>query len=92
MTAARTSVTLAGVTTDELRAARQAWAHAQVELDTCLTRVLPAALAADSRGGEELQRLLTPEQSHEISRLYGATVGLWARYRELLRHIDDPVD
>ena len=89
MTAVRSWATLLSVTTDELRAARQAWAHAQVELDTCLTRFIPAALAADTQGGEELQRLLTPEQTHEISRLYGATVGLWARYRELLRHLDD---
>jgi hypothetical protein len=78
----------AGVTTDALRAARQEWAHAHIELDTCLTAVIPAALAADQDGGEELQRLLTPEQSHEIARLYGRAVGAWASYRELLRHGD----
>ena len=73
------------MTTDDLRAARQAWARAHMELDTCLTAVLPAALAADSSGGEELQRLLTEEQTHEIARLYGEAVGYWAKYRELLR-------
>ena len=76
------------MTTEALREARQAWAHAHIDLDTCLTRILPAALAADERGGEELQRLLTPEQTHEIGRLYGEAVGTWARYRELLRHAD----
>jgi hypothetical protein len=75
------------VTTEELRAARQAWAHAHMDLDTTLTSIIPAALAADTRGGEELQRLLTEEQSHEIARLYGEAVGSWARYRELLRHV-----
>jgi hypothetical protein len=77
------------VTTDELRAARRAWAHAQMDLDTCLTRLIPAALAADGQG-EELQAMLTPEQTHEISQLYGMAVGSWARYRELLRHSVDP--
>ena len=78
------------MTTDELRRARHAWAGAHLALDSCLTAVLPAALAADARGGDELQRLLTPEQTHEISELYGRTVGLWAAYRELLRHTADP--
>jgi hypothetical protein len=75
-----------GVTNDALRAARQEWAHAHIELDTCLTAVIPAALAADAAGGEELQRLLTPSQTHDIARLYGRAVGAWARYTELLRH------
>jgi hypothetical protein len=57
-----------------------------MELDTVLTELIPAALAADDRGGAELQRLLTPEHTHEVSELYGRAVGLWARYRELLRH------
>ena len=78
------------MTTDELRAARQAWAHAHMDLDTCLTKVIPAALAADAGGGEELQRLLTPDQTHEIARLYGESVGSWARYQELLRHAAPP--
>jgi hypothetical protein len=73
------------VTTEALREARQAWAHAHIELDTCLTQIIPAALAADARGGEELQRILTPEQAHHIAGLYGAAVGAWAKYRELLR-------
>ena len=80
------------MTTDELRQARIAWAHAQMELDTCLTKYVPAALAADARGGEELQRMLTPEQTHQISGLYGAAVGAWARYRELLRHVSPAGD
>jgi hypothetical protein len=74
------------VTTDELRRARHAWADAHLALDSCLTKVLPAALAADVRGGDELQRMLTPEQTHEISELYGRAIGHWAAYRELLRH------
>ena len=82
----RSGGTIVAVTTDALREARQAWAHAHMELDTCLTSIIPAALAADASGGEELQRLLTPEQSHAIARLYGEAVGSWARYRELLRH------
>ena len=77
------------MTTTELRAARQAWANAHLALDTALTRLLPAALAADADGGEELQRLLTPEQTHEVAELYGRAVGLWAAYRELLRHSTD---
>ena len=80
------------MTTEALREARQAWAHAHIELDTCLTQIIPAALAADSRGGEELQRLLTPEQSHYIAGLYGAAVGAWAKYRELLRHAETTRD
>ena len=76
---------MSDVTTDALREARQAWAKAHIDLDTCLTKLIPAALAADSHGGEELQRMLTPEQSHEIAGLYGAVIGAWARYRELLR-------
>jgi hypothetical protein len=84
--------TIVGVTTDELRKARQAWAHAHIELDTCLTKLIPAALAADARGGEELQQLLTPEQSHDIAGLYGAAIGAWARYRELLRHAGETQD
>ena len=75
----------AGVTTDALRAARQAWAYAHIDLDTAMTAVIPAALAADPHGGEELQNLLTPAQSHQISELYGRAVGLWAAYTELLR-------
>lgn len=78
------------MTTEALREARQAWAHAHINLDTCLTTVIPAALAADAAGGEELQRLLTAEQTHEIARLYGETVGHWARYQELLRQRDAP--
>jgi hypothetical protein len=78
------------VTTDELRGARHAWADAHLALDSCLTKVLPAALAADARGGDELQRMLTPEQTHEISELYGKAVGRWAAYRELLRHAAAP--
>ena len=74
------------MTTNELREARQAWAQAHLALDTALTAVLPAALAAHPQGGEELQQLLTPEQTHEIGQLYGRAVGLWAAYRELLRH------
>lgn len=74
------------MTTAELRQARQAWATAHLALDTALTRLLPAALAAHPAGGEELQQLLTPEQTHEVSELYGRAVGLWAAYRELLRH------
>ncbi|MDX6197159.1 MAG: hypothetical protein QOJ79_310 [Actinomycetota bacterium] len=77
------------MTTDELRQARQEWAHAQMDLDTRLTRFIPAALAADAHGGEELQRLLTPEQTHEISQLYGNVVALWVRYRVLLQHLDE---
>ena len=77
------------VTTQELREARQAWAHAHLDLDRAMTAFLPAALAADEQGGEELQRLLTPDQTHEISELYGRAVGLWARYRELLRHTEE---
>lgn len=73
------------MTNDVLREARRAWAHAHMDLDTCLTSIIPAALAADAHGGEELQRLLTEEQVHEIARLYGEAVGYWARYRELLR-------
>ena len=73
------------MTNDALRAARQAWAHAHMDLDTCLTSIIPAALAADAQGGEELQRLLTEDQAHEIARLYGEAVGYWAKYRELLR-------
>ena len=80
------------MTTEVLREARQAWAHAHMDLDTHLTQIIPAALAADSRGGEELQRLLTPEQSHLIAGLYGAAVGAWARYRELLRHAEATQD
>ena len=76
------------MTTEALRQARQAWAHAHMNLDTCLTKIIPAALAADAQGGEELQRLLTPEQSHDIAGMYGAAVGAWANYRELLRHAD----
>jgi hypothetical protein len=77
------------VTTEDLRAARQAWAHAHMDLDTCLTSVIPAALAADGAGGEELERLLSPEQTHDIARLYGITVGAWVRYTELLRQRGD---
>jgi hypothetical protein len=77
------------MTTDELRAARQAWAHAQMDLDTLLTQFIPAALAADAQGGEELQRMLTPEQTHEISQLYGNVVALWLKYRVLLQHLDE---
>jgi hypothetical protein len=72
----------ADVTVDGLRSARQAWAHAHVELDTCLTEFIPVALAADR--GRELEGLLTPERSHEIAGLYGAAIGAWAHYRELL--------
>jgi hypothetical protein len=46
---------------------------------------IPLALARDTQGGQEQQRLLTPERSHEIARLYGEAVGSWARYQELLR-------
>ena len=81
--------TISDVTTEALREARQAWAHAHMTLDAGLTRIIPAALAADASGGEELQRLLTPEQSHEIAGLYGAAVGAWAKYRELLRHAEE---
>ena len=77
------------MTTDELRAARQEWAHAQMDLDTRLTQFIPAALAADAKSGEELQRMLTPEQTHEISQLYGNVVALWVRYRVLLQHLDE---
>ena len=77
------------MTTDELRKARQEWAQAQMELDTLLTRFIPAALAADAHGGEELQKMLTPEQTHEISQLYGTAVALWVRYRVLLQHLDE---
>jgi hypothetical protein len=77
------------MTTDELRAARQEWAHAQMDLDTRLTKFLPAALAADAHGGEELQQMLTPDQTHEISDLYGKAVALWVRYRVLLQHLDE---
>ena len=77
------------MTTDELRQARQDWAHAQMDLDTHLTQFIPAALAADAHGGEELQRLLTPEQTHQISQLYGNVVALWVRYRVLLQHLDE---
>jgi hypothetical protein len=77
------------MTTDELRAARQAWAHAQMDLDKHLTQFIPAALAADAHGGEELQQMLTPEQTHTISQLYGDVVALWVRYRVLLQHLDD---
>ena len=77
--------TLYDVTTAELREARQAWARAHLALDACLTKVLPAALAEDAHGGEELQAMLTEEQTHEISELYGQAVGHWARYRESLR-------
>ena len=83
---------MGAVTTDELRHARHAWADAQLALDTCLTKVLPAALAADARGGDELQQLLTAEQTHEISELYGQAVGRWAAYRELLRQAAPAVD
>jgi hypothetical protein len=77
------------MTTDELRQARQDWAHAQMDLDTLLTRFIPAALAADANGGEELQQMLTPDQTHEISQLYGQAVALWVRYRVLLQHLDE---
>jgi len=73
------------VTTEDLRAARTAWAHAQIALDKRLTAVLPAALVAGPDGGADLERLLTPEQSHEIAGLYGTVVGAWAKYAELLR-------
>jgi hypothetical protein len=76
---------MSNVTTDALREARQAWARAHLELDACLTQVIPAALAADSSGGEKLQRMLTPQQTHDIAGMYGAVVGAWAKYRELLR-------
>ena len=56
-----------------------------MNLDTCLTRIIPLALTTDARGGEDLQRILTPAQSREIARLYGQAVGSWANYRELLR-------
>ena len=78
------------MTTDELRQARQDWAHAHMDLDTHLTQFIPAALAADSHGGEELQRMLTPEQSHQISQLYGHAVALWVKYRVLLQHLEEP--
>jgi hypothetical protein len=77
------------MTTDELRKARQDWAHAQMDLDTHLTRFIPAALAADAHGGEELQSMLTPDQTHQISQLYGTAVALWVRYRVLLQHLDE---
>ena len=73
------------MTTEALREARNAWAHAQLALDTRLTTVLPAALALTEASGEELQKLLTDDVAHDISELYGQTVGLWAKYRELLR-------
>ena len=78
------------MTTDALRQARQDWAHAQIDLDTHLTRFIPAALAADAHGGEELQQMLTPEQSHNISQLYGNVVALWVKYRVLLQHLEEP--
>ncbi len=77
------------MTTEVLKEARQDWAHAQMDLDTHLTRFIPAALAADAHGGEELQGMLTPEQTHEISQLYGKVVALWVRYRVLLQHLDE---
>jgi hypothetical protein len=77
------------MTTEALRQARQEWAYAQMDLDKHLTQFIPAALAADAHGGEELQRLLTPEQSHTISQLYGNAVALWVRYRVLLQHLDE---
>ena len=76
------------VTFDDLRAARQAWAHAHIELDTYLTQFIPAALAADVDRGGELERVLTPEHSREIAGLYGAAVGAWTHYRELLHRAD----
>ena len=65
------------MTTEARRQARQAWAHAHMDLDTCLTKIIPAALANDLQGEEELQRLLTDDLTHEIARLYGTTVGYW---------------
>ena len=70
------------MTTDELRAARQKWAAAHLNLDKIVAAVLAAA---DAGGGQELQQLLTPELAHEISGLYGTVVGAWVHYRELLR-------
>ena len=76
------------MTTDALREARQTWAHAQMDLDTYLTRFIPVALAADAEGGEELERMLRPEQSAEIARLYGETISLWTKYLALMRKHD----
>jgi hypothetical protein len=33
--------------------------------------------------------MLTPEQTHEISQLYGNVVALWLKYRVLLQHLDE---
>ena len=34
--------------------------------------------------------MLTPEQTHAVAEHYGRAVGLWAAYRELLRHTVPP--
>ena len=68
-------------------AAQRDWAHAQVELDTYLTQVLPALLAASQGASPNGFPTLTDEQMREIGGLYGRVVGLWALYGELRREM-----
>ena len=70
--------------TDDLLKAQHEWTHAQVELDTFLTQILPRAMAADPTGPDGYH-VMTEVQLKQISELYGRVVGLWARYCSAMR-------
>ena len=68
----------------EVETTHRAWVDAQLELDTHLTVLLPAALVVPHQRTER-SRDLTDDQIREVGALYGRVVGAWARYAQALR-------